>query len=48
MHQVLQHVDLITSSYYMISLHDANLPEQLTMGVGFVREQVVITIVNRA
>ena len=31
-----------------ISLHDANLPEQLTMGVGFAREQVVIMIVNRA
>ena len=41
--------DLITSSYYiyicvLISLHDANLPEQVIMGVVFVREQVVITI----
>ena len=32
----------------LISLHDANLPEQVIMGVVFVREQVVIMIVNRA
>ena len=34
--------------YVLISLHDANLPEQLTIGVGFVREQVVIMIFHRA
>ena len=28
----------------LISLHDANLPEQVIMGVGFVKEQVVIMI----
>ena len=28
----------------LIRLHAANLPEQLTMGVGFVREQVGIMI----
>ena len=28
----------------LISLHDANLPEQVIMGVGFVREQVGIMI----
>ena len=28
----------------LISLHDTNLPEQVIMGVGFVREQVGIMI----
>ena len=40
--------DLITSSTIficvLISLHDTNLPEQVIMGVGFVREQVGIMI----
>ena len=32
----------------LINLHDANLPEQLTMGVGLVREQVGIMIGDTA